>query len=324
MGGQFSPSDFNRLRLCRAVALLALMAAVSSTALAAPAHADSGSVYSCTVHPTYQHPATGTVEDSGGSSSAATGQAMVESCVSKSGMMEVTDAGACYLTIRLSLIDLTSGHQFQVQDWGGAGWSTPALGVTATGADSNGTTNDVCIGLPSQRGIVRISMHVESMGRDVVFYAYADGLASGAPPDFTPTIVTEAPAVQVAAPEAGETPVAGDAASAPLEDGGAVNEEAVEAESAAQAAEDLVEASGAPSAQGLSLSTAPEDAGGAVDPVVENVTGASAVAMLALAAFAVGTGLMLVAAVIVYVFRRNWARWGGSDPDDYGGEYRDA
>jgi len=183
-----------RARLVSSIALalaLALGTAIS-LALAQQAHADSGTVYACSVHPTYQHPVTGEIEDSGGASARATGQAMVDSAVSSSGMMEATDDGRYFLTIRMSLVDLTSGHTFYVQDWGETGWSTPAMGVTATGSDANGTTNDVCIQLPSVNGIVRVSMFVESMGRDVIFYVYADDLAQPAPSDFVATIVTEA------------------------------------------------------------------------------------------------------------------------------------
>lgn len=139
--------------------LVVLLLSFCAVALAVPAsaYAVSGNVYSCTVHPVYAHPVTGEVEDPGGSSSKATGQAMVDSCVATDGMMEVTDAGEYFLTMRLSLVDLTSNHVFQVQDRGDSGWSTPAMGVTGTGSDASGTTNGVCVQLPSQRGIVRVS-----------------------------------------------------------------------------------------------------------------------------------------------------------------------
>lgn len=55
--------------------------------------------------------------DSGGRASFATGQGMVEGCTSDFAVMEETDSGNFYLTIRMSLMDYTSGHSFQVQLW---------------------------------------------------------------------------------------------------------------------------------------------------------------------------------------------------------------
>ena len=266
----------------------------------AAAFAAPGAVYSCTVHPVYQHPVTGAVEDAGGSSGRATGQAMVESAVGSAGMMEVTDAGECFLTMRLSLVDLTSNHVFQVQDWGGSGWSTPAMGVTGTGTDASGTTNDVCVQLPSQRGIVRVSMLVESMGRDVVFYVYADGLREPAPAGFAATIVTEPSA-------GGAVPVLEE----PEPEEAAVAAAAVPADDAASSADDLIAEAGAATAQGLSLSTASAEAPAAGLPTLD-ARGAAIVAAAVLVAFAV---------VGACAFRRTRGCRSGIDPDDYSGEY---
>lgn len=48
---------------------------------AVKAYAASGTVYSCTINRCYAHPVTGVIEDSGGESSYATGQGMVEGCI---------------------------------------------------------------------------------------------------------------------------------------------------------------------------------------------------------------------------------------------------
>ena len=156
-----------------------------------PVLAASGEIYSCTIVRSYSHPVTGEIEDVGGESSSVTGQGMVEGCIYDYGMLEVTDDGSCYLSVRLSLMDFTSNHSFWVQTWGSDGWSSPALGVTGSGSDTNGTTNDICIQLPSENAIVRCSMYVEPMGRDVVFYFYATDLKAGGSSEFTPVIVTE-------------------------------------------------------------------------------------------------------------------------------------
>ncbi len=174
--------------------LMALALALVSMAgfPALPAYGASGTVYSCVINRCYAHPVTGIIEDSGGESSYATGQGMVEGCVYNSGILEVTEEGAYYLTIRMSLMDYTSGHSFQVQNVGDSGWSSPSeLGVTGNGSDSNGTTADVCMRVPSENCVVRGSMYVEPMGRDVIFYLYPSDYSEGNSTDMNATMVTE-------------------------------------------------------------------------------------------------------------------------------------
>ena len=140
--------------------------------------------------PSYRHPLTGTVEDSGGESSYATGQGMVNGCVYSTGILEVTSDGKYYLTIRMSLMDYTSGHNFQVQTTGDSGWSKTVYGQTGSGSDSNGNTADICIQVPSEKCIIRASMYVEPMGRDVIFYIYPNNFQAGNSTNMNATMVT--------------------------------------------------------------------------------------------------------------------------------------
>ena len=144
-----------------------------------PAFAEPGNVSSCTISRYYQHPVSGVIEDSGGSGSYATGQGMVEGCVNSFGLMEETDGGQCLLTIRLSLSDFTSGISFSTQNWGASGWTPAGAWETQYGADSQGTTTDYCIPVPSKNCIVRGTMFVEPMGRDVIFYLAPSGYSAG-------------------------------------------------------------------------------------------------------------------------------------------------
>ena len=160
---------------------------------AVEAQAATGSVYTCTINRSYSNPVTGKVEDAGGASSYATGQGMVEGCVYPTGLLELTDDGSYYLTIKMSLMDYTSGHSFQVQNYGDSGWSTPSeIGITGNGTDSNGTTSDICMKVPSENCIIRGSMYVEPMGRDVVFFLYPSNFSEGNSSGMNATIVTEA------------------------------------------------------------------------------------------------------------------------------------
>ena len=154
-------------------------------------HAESGAVYSCTINRSYGNPVTGEVEDSGGESSYATGQGMVESAVYSQGLMEVTDSGNYYLTLRLSLLDYTSGHTFAVQNVGDSGWMDTATAVTANGSDGSGSTADVCMQVPSENCIVKISMYVSPMGRNAVFYVYPTNYSEGNSVGMNPYFVTE-------------------------------------------------------------------------------------------------------------------------------------
>ena len=155
------------------------------------AYAATGNVYTCVINRCYAHPLTGVIEDSGGEASYATGQGMVEGCVYPTGILELTDDGAYYLTIRMSLMDYTSGHSFLVQNVGDSGWSSPSeIGVTGNGTDSNGATADVCMRVPSENCIVRGSMYVEPMGRDVIFYLYPSDYSAGNNTNMNATMVT--------------------------------------------------------------------------------------------------------------------------------------
>lgn len=178
--------------LALAVCGLLGMGAGAVSEKAVPVYAESGTVYTCTVNRSYSHPVTGVVEDSGGEASYTTGQGMVEGAVYGDGILEVTDSGGYYLTIRMSLMDYTSNQTFAVQNVGDSGWSSTGTAVTATGSDSNGTTVDVCIQVPSENSIVRIGMYVTPMGRDVIFYVYPTNYSEGNSVGMTPAFVTEA------------------------------------------------------------------------------------------------------------------------------------
>ena len=157
---------------------------------AVPAYAAGGTVYTCTITPCYRHPVTGVIEDSGGEASYATGQGMVEGAVYGTGILEVTDTGEYYLTIRMSLMDYTSGHSFWVQNVGDTDWMTPAIGATGNGTDGTGTTTDICIQVPSENCVVRGAMYVEPMQRDVVFYFYPSNYVEGNNTDMNSTMIS--------------------------------------------------------------------------------------------------------------------------------------
>lgn len=311
---------------------------------AVKAYAASGTVYSCAINRCYAHPVTGVIEDSGGESSYATGQGMVEGCVYSNGILEVTDDGAYYLTIRMSLMDYTSGHSFQVQSVGDSGWSTPSeIGITGNGSDSNGTTADVCMRVPSENCVVRGSMYVEPMGRDVIFYLYPSNYSEGNNTDMNATMVTAASGTDNSQ-ASGSSSLQSSTGSqtfgnASLQSGtgndknsNSDSDNAEESESetgsapklqssitqaAAPASSSGTDSSTLNSAEGLSLSTAQDasDKENVSDTDAAKTSGSSAF-QIGLAVTVAGLILIAVAAGIVYFFRRNWRRWGGGEDDE--------
>lgn len=308
---------------------------------AVPAYAAGGTVYTCTITPCYRHPVTGVIEDSGGEASYATGQGMVESAVYGTGILEVTDTGEYYLTIRMSLMDYTSGHSFWVQNVGDTEWMTPAIGATGNGTDGEGTTTDICIQVPSENCVVRGAMYVEPMQRDVVFYFYPSNYVEGNNTDMNSTMISADTGSQSSNDNtsgssssnvsgsssltAGNTSLQSSASETKAEETAESTEKETERETAAAlqssitspATSDMTKDADTTTlnkAQGLSLSTA-EDA----ETETSGSSGTSMgqqIAVLVISITIAGLILLFVGAGIVYFFRKNWYRWGGGEDDD--------
>lgn len=320
-----------------AVFVLAVMGAGMSAVLV---QAANGNVYTCVIHPCYAHPVTGVIEDSGGEASYTTGQGMVDGAVYTTGILELTDSGEYYLTIRMSLMDHTSNHSFWVQNVGDSGWSSPTIGVTGNGTDSNGTTADICMQVPSENCVVRGSMYVEPMGRDVIFYLYPSDYTAGNNTDMTATIVTSASSNGSASTNSGNSGTSG-SSNTTSGSGSAGSGSSLQSSSSLTASEssdtaDTSTDSATPElsssitevaqpeaedstgntlsdAQGLSLSTAAD-----TDSKEEASADSGGNSALAVGTAVTVSGLILLgaAAVIVYFFRKNWKRWGGGYDDE--------
>lgn len=307
-------------------AVLALV--LGAGALAVKVQAASGTVYTCTINRCYAHPVTGVIEDSGGEAAYATGQGMVEGCIYSSGMLEVTDSGEYYLTARMSLADYTSNINFQVQSIGASGWSSTTFGVTATGSDSNGTTTDYCIKVPSENCVVRLTMYVTPMGRDVVGYFYPSNFSEGNSSGMTATIVTEASSgssgstttTDESTSTSGESTTTTSPAASTTAEASDESTDSTSTDELQSSALESSDESGSVStdselsdAQGLSLSTATESSD---EDESENTNSGNQVFVLATAITTSGLILIAVAAAVIYYYRKNWNRWGGDDDDE--------
>lgn len=335
-----------KIRKIFAGLLAALVLTVTGAgAGAVPVLAASGNVYTCVIHPCYAHPVTGVIEDSGGEASYATGQGMVDGAIYTTGILELTDSGEYYLTIRMSLMDYTSNHSFWVQNVGDSGWSSPAIGVTGNGTDDNGATADICMQVPSENCVVRGSMYVEPMGRDVIFYLYPSDYTAGNNTNMNATIVTETSGSGGTATTSGsgstgtESGTSGSGSTSTgsgnaslsgssLQSGsgssvsGSSDTEAGDSSTEAPALSSSIDKAAQPAAstdtelsdaQGLSLST-----GADASEEAEETGSSGGSSAFAIGAAVTVSGLILLgtAAVIVYFFRKNWKRWGGGYDDD--------
>ena len=281
------------------------------------AQAAAGTVYTCKINPSYAHPVTGEIEDAGGSSSTATGQGMVEGALGSSGILEVTDSGEYYLTIRMGLMDYSSGHNFRTQEVGASGWSSVEAAQTGSGSDDSGTTADLRISVPSESCIVRCSMYVEPMGRDVIFYFYPSDYTTGNSAGMNAEIVTGTSASSANASSGGtSSEKTVDSKNGSGSEGKATDTQNSDADTGGQATDvggtDTASTDSLDTAQGLSLSTA----SGMTEPAA--LDGASAspftwVLVLTASITLSGAILLMMTAYIVYLFRKNWRRWGGSD-----------
>lgn len=152
--------------------------------------AASGKIYNVNIDRSYRNPITGQVEDSGGESSLEIGQGMVEGAVNSRAILEETSSGELYLTIKMSLFDYTSNHSFWINQ-GGDSWYSPQAGVTGHGSDSNGTTGNITIKVPSKDCVLKGGMYVEPMGRDVIWFMTLNILGEGNNTDIEPSYVSE-------------------------------------------------------------------------------------------------------------------------------------
>lgn len=150
---------------------LAILMAAFAVMHPSTAHAVSPGVYVATATPHYAHPNTGKIEDSGGSSSAVLGQSMTESATSSHALVEVDSAGNTYVTVRLLLMDNIKNPKFSVDG------STVSAKLMQENAGRNSA--DYRMRVNGTNSVIRCSMYVSAMGRDVVFYITVGNLKAG-------------------------------------------------------------------------------------------------------------------------------------------------
>lgn len=155
------------LAVCGMVVMLVLVASIT----AVPAHAAENGIYTATATGHYRNPNTGEIEDAGGEDSEVLGQSMVDSAVMPQALVEVDPKGNTYITLRLGLVGSATGVSFQVDG--------SSVSATNPQEDLSNDTADFRMRVGSEYSVIRVSMYVEPMGRDVVFFVTVSGLQKG-------------------------------------------------------------------------------------------------------------------------------------------------
>lgn len=149
------------------VVMLALVAGIT----AIPAYAASHGIYTATATPHYRNPLTGKIEDSGGEDSEVLGQSMTESATYTKALVEVDSNGNTYITVRLKLMDNIQNPTFKVDG--------NSVSASLMQEDYSANTADYRMKVASENSVIRCSMYVVPMGRDVIFFITVSNLKSG-------------------------------------------------------------------------------------------------------------------------------------------------
>lgn len=138
--------------------------------------AETGTTYIATTQAHYVHPVTGEVADSGNNE--AIGQPMTENITNAKALLEQTDAGNMYATLRLSMMDNISNVRFSTQEWGGSGWNlvTNSIMQENVGGDY---TSDFRFVIPNESVVIKVEFYVTPMGRDISYFVIFTNFEEG-------------------------------------------------------------------------------------------------------------------------------------------------
>ena len=114
--------------------------------------------------PYYSHPVSGVIEDPG--NNPGIGQGMTENVVSPQALVETTDDGRIFLTVRYNLANYIKNETFAVQNYGDQDFYSVSAEITGQTEE----TRDYRFEIPSKNIVVRATFFVGPMGRDVIFY----------------------------------------------------------------------------------------------------------------------------------------------------------
>jgi len=187
------------------MAFCLLFVVISSRFCVVSSAAVKGSCYIASVSRTYRHPVTGEIADSG--SNEEIGQPMVESVGGEQALIEKTEDGSVYATVRIYMTDNISNVQFCTQPGGGTSWD--AVSAEVMQENIGGTyCRDYRFLIPGEDAVIKAGLFITPMGREVLFFLSFSGLQEGNT-DFVvsvDTAIADTSAVETAAEDSQAVP----------------------------------------------------------------------------------------------------------------------
>lgn len=189
------------------------------------------------MHASYRHPITGAIEDPG--KNEGIGQGMAEGVLDPQALYEEV-GGKRMLTIRLHMMDNVSKVSIAAEKRGASGFSN----VSYDSPQGGGEWKDFRFQLPAKECVIRLSLFIDAMGREVIFYGDMGNMTPGntdfvlsqgaaAPkqaPEKAAPAKSGAPAktkVDAAAPAASASKTPASSPKSPPQEGGSADKEAV-------------------------------------------------------------------------------------------------
>lgn len=124
------------------------------------------------MHAAYSHPVTGAIEDSG--KNEGIGQGMAEGVLDPQALYEEV-GGKRMLTIRLHMMDNVSKVSIAAEKRGASGFSN----VSYDSPQGGGEWKDFRFQLPAKECVIRLSLFIDAMGREVIFYGDMGNMTPG-------------------------------------------------------------------------------------------------------------------------------------------------
>lgn len=124
------------------------------------------------MHAAYSHPVTGTIEDAG--KNEGIGQGMAEGVLDPQALYEEV-GGKRLLTIRLHMMDNVSKVSIAAEKRGSSGFSN----VSYDSPQGGGEWKDFRFQLPAKECVIRLSLFIDAMGREVIFYGDMGNMTPG-------------------------------------------------------------------------------------------------------------------------------------------------
>ncbi len=170
---RISIQEFSKLRI-KVICILFVLA-VFNFRESLPVFAAAG-VYTATANPYYRHPVTGIVEDAGNNEGI--GQGMTESVLHPVALIEETEEGSIYVTVRFFLAEYISDVKFWTQKREDTDWISISHTIMQENAGEEYCT-DYRFQIPAKDAVVKSSFFVSPMGRNVIFYMDFTDLKEG-------------------------------------------------------------------------------------------------------------------------------------------------